>query len=213
MKQAKISRRDQHDDKMAEEQATGRTDDSTRQFSAPNIWPVAASYHHIKDWCYEWHVDRYDLCKESAEMVDVTAKNQLKTQKSIMKISLAYFMLFFDENVAELPAGVLSGRSHLAQEWVATLNRQILNAWNKVEDFALSHPVSEKVAGPPVHVTTFKNWMQKIDHHDWPQGPADGSTSKFGIRSRDKLVETAEGAAAAAAAKAEKKAKKRRLDE
>lgn len=179
----------------------------------PKMWPTRmVQVKTIQDWCFVWYADRYDLCVDSlSHITNATDNKRVKTQRSMMKMALAYFVLFFDSQVDPLPeAAQQVGRSPAATKWRAQLQEQIAVAWAKVTGFYAEHPLEkEKKAGPPEQIYAFKRWMEKIDHGLWPQGPS--GDSHFGVHSRIHLVKNAAITKLAAKRRKEAKAKRQRL--
>jgi hypothetical protein len=144
----------------------------------------------IKSIFLGWHRNQYYKLP-----IKSNAKKD-KNTRFVIKTAIEYFTLFLDSHIDPFPENVHPGQpSHERSQWINQLEFKFELAWKKVVD------LEEKEARKNKRkrftnlelVSTFKKFMDNVEHTSWPVGP-EGETffqpPHMGkMKTRDELVE------------------------
>jgi hypothetical protein len=139
--------------------------------------PLSLKRVHPKDLFVDWHEKGYYASQ----------RRDNKNSKQIYnnaRFCVEYFQLFLDEQVLPLPPGVTYGSCPEAKEWRDHLKMLTDHAWTNYEEL-----YGRKCKGKGLQecVSTFKEWMFKLDWEEWPPGPKDAS--HFNLRTKEFLIQ------------------------
>jgi hypothetical protein len=176
---------------------------------SPGVSP-GAILSSLKDWKVKgvfvsWHTERMYCTKE-----DDGRKN-----RNTAKFCVEYLTLFLDEPIPKLPEGVLFGTPR-ARPVKAALETMADSAWEKYREFYAKHKGPKDSIAVSESLSSFKKFMESLDHNKWPIGPngdspfqhPDAETNPLStqrMKNRAMLVENQVNNRAAAERKAQKK--------
>ena len=119
------------------------------------------------------------------------SKGDQKRSRSIkndIKFSVEYLALFQTRHVPPLPEGCVNGTHPTAEAWRKDVLTITGDAWEQA--VALADQVGQKALTGAI--TTFKEWMAKLDANHWPNGPVgkfNFNPSNGAMKDRNELVE------------------------